>query len=1031
MWSFFIKNNRFSYLLILALVGLGVYSLTQIPRESSPEVQVPVGNVSTVLPGAPAGDIETLITNELERGLLGSLENVNEITSVSSEGVSSITVEFDASADIDESIADLKDEIDRLAAELPENAEEPNVSEFDFVDQPIMSIAISESLAPTELRSLANDVEAALETVSGVSRVNVTGVPEREISVVVQPQSLLLYNLTTQDVVSALQQANLAFPIGRIENNGILYNIAFEGDIVDSAEIASIPVTTRGGQPIYIRDVAEVTSGLAAATTRSRLSVGGAPSQPSFTIDIFKQSGGDITRTAAGVREQLETLQVDGGLLARAKTEILFDSGQDITDDLLQLSGSGLQTVVLVMIVLIVAIGWREALIAGTAIPLSFLIGFIGLYFSGNTINFLSLFALILGIGILVDSGIVMVEGINRRLKDNPDIDKKQAAIIATKEFAAPLIAGTLTTVAMFAGLFIVSGVTGQFIASIPFTLIFVLFASLFVALAVLPLLSSTFLRRRSATTFEQKQTAYAHQLEGWYQNKLGAVLDSKTTQRKFMWSIRVLLVTAILLPVLGLVEVIFFEQGDVPYIYIETALPVGTPLATTDLTVRQVEEQLYGNEYIASFQTTTGAGSQFGSGGSSERVANIFVNLEAERDISSTEIVSELQKTLPALPTADIVVSQPNNGPPTGAPINVRFIGENLDDLTTVTAQAANVLRSIDGATNVETSANENTTEYVLNFKQAEAARFGLTTQTVSSAVRTAVFGTDATSITTLTDDVDIVVKLELAGVPDDPALSTVASISDIEAIQLATPGGESVSLGSLVDITVRESRAAIRHIDGDRVMSLSGDVTEGANARDVQASLLTAIDEQITVPESVTIETGGGEAEESSQAFVEMFLALIVGVGLMVAILTLQFNSFRHTRYVLTILPYSLIGILYGLALTGNTLSFPSLMGFIALSGIVVNNSILLIDMMNNTRINNPSMSIREVVLSSASNRLRPILLTTVTTVIGMIPLTYADDIWAPLAYAVMFGLLFSVIITLILIPVVYYRSPGEAKR
>jgi multidrug efflux pump subunit AcrB len=1025
MWSFFIQRNRFSYLLLVIIIAIGTFCITSISRESTPEVQVPVGIVTTVLPGAPAAEVESLVTNTLEGGLIGTLENVNEVSSRSAEGVSSITVEFNASANIDDSIDELDAAVKRLQSELPANAEESVVSEVDFVDQPIMSIAVSSPLTPAALRALANDVETVLESVSGVSRVTITGVAEREITVLLDNQLLTQYAITPQQVTNAVRAANQALPVGTIETDGVLYAVTFEGDIDTPAMIGATPVTERGGTPVYVSDLGVVYDDLATATTYSRLSTDNTPSEQSFTLDVYKQSGGDITATAAAVRDELATLQTT--LLADAQVELLYDSGQDIVDDLVQLSSSGLQTIILVMIVLVIAIGWREALIAGTAIPLSFLFGFIGLYFSGNTINFLSLFSLILGIGILVDSGIVVVEGINRRMKERPDIDKKEAAIATVREFAAPLAAGTMTTVAMFSGLFIVSGVTGQFIAVIPFTLVFVLLASLVVALIFLPLLSASFLKRRNRTKFEQLQTEYTHRLEAWYKRKLTTILTSRPRQKRFMWSLRGLLVVAILLPVLGVVQVIFFESGDVPFVYVEAELPAGTPLYTTDLLVREVEERLYNRDYIDAFQVTVGAGSVFGSQGSGERVGNVFVKLADERTLSSSEIVTELQAAMADITDGTISVSQPSDGPPTGAAINLRFIGEDITQLADTANQAALQLRNTAGVASVSTAANNSTTEYVLTFKPAVAAQYGLTVQDVSSQVRTAVYGTEATSLTSLTDETAVIIKQQLSGTPGLAAdSSNLATIEDIERLELLTPTGATVSVGNVVDVTLRESRSAINHIDGDRVFSVSADVTEGGDPRAIQAAFVSSFSESL--PDGVTLSTGGGETEESNRAFVEMFVALLAGILLMLAVLVLQFNSYRHTRYVLSILPYSLIGILFGLAITQNSLSFPSLMGFIALSGIVVNNSILLIDIMNYLRKQHPEMSIEDVVTEAATNRLRPILLTTVTTVIGMIPLTYADDIWAPLAYAVMFGLLFSVVITLVLIPVVYHNKPGD---
>ncbi len=1088
MWEFFIKNNKFAYLFLVALIGVGTYSIIAIPKESSPEVVIPVGIVTTVLPGAPAADVESLITNEIERGLT-SLENVADITSTSREGISSVTVEFEASADIDASIQDLKDQIDTIKQDLPADAEDPFVSEVNFVDQPIMTIAVAGDLSGLGFSQLAQSLEDELEALSGVSRVEISGVQDREVSVIVDQSSLLQYNISLTDVTNGIANANRTLPIGQIKNNGIAYNIAFEGDITDTTQIQNIVVTTRGNQPVFVRDIATVQDSLAPATSFSRLSPDGGVSQNSISVDVYKQSGGDITAIARSVNERIEVLKSSGNLLDGITSVTVLDSGKDIENDLVRLSSSGLQTILLVVILLVVALGWREGVLAGLAIPLSFLFGFIGLYFSGNTINFLSLFSLILGIGILVDSAIVMVEGINRRMKDTPDIDKREAAILTIREFSAPLISGTLTTVSMFVGLFIVSGVIGQFIASIPFTLIFLLFASLFVALTIIPLLAVVFLKRRSETKLEQKQVAYAHALEKWYRAHLSEILASPEKQTLFLAALNAALIFAIFLPInafagivaagfifvtykwryalqakrmfggfkriglwfattvgsivlavviamvalpsVNLVKVIFFEQGDVDFLIVEIEQPEGTTKEVTDVAVRRVEELLYNTPAIESYTVTVGSGSQFGSGGSGEKFANIFLSLSDDREQTSTELVESLRTKLAVLSDIKVSVSQPSDGPPTGAAIIVKFLGDDLLEITELANQSAEIFRSLDNTTNVETSTNSNNTEFVLELDRAKAAALGLNPFTVSQIARAAVFGADATSLTTLDEDIDVVVKLNIDNQSNVAAENTnVTSIDALGRISIPTISGD-VPLSSLVTVSLRESSSRINHEDGKRVVSVTADVTGDGNAREIQTLAIQKINDTLQVSVGVEISTGGGETDESNSAFIEMGLALIVGIGLMVGILVLQFNSYLHMRYVLSILPYSLIGIMVGLAITQNALSFPSIMGFIALSGIVVNNSILLIDMMNQLRKQNPLQPIVEVVLDAAGNRLRPILLTTLTTVFGMIPLTYAGDLWAPLAYAVMFGLVFSVIITLVLIPVLYANKPGTVEQ
>jgi multidrug efflux pump subunit AcrB len=1030
-WEFFIRNTRFSYLLMVALLGFGVFAIVAIPKESAPEVEIPVGVVTTTLPGAPATDIETLITNELERGINGSVSNISKLTSTSREGVSSIVVEFDAGADVDESLRDLRDRVDQLRSDLPETANDPQVTEVDFVDQPVLTFAVAGDRTDDEFVTLADELEIELEAVPGVSRVETSGVRTREISVLVDSAALLRFNLTINEVIQAISSANSTFPIGAIITDELTINLAFEGDLRELADVAAVPITTRGGQPVYVRDVARVTDSLTAPTTFSRLSVAGAPSENAITFSVYKQRGDDVTRVTAAAQARLAELQAPDELLQGLSLYTIQDAGELVRADLWQLTNSGIQTVILVLVALMIAIGWREGVIAATSIPLSFTIGFIGLYLSGNTINFLSLFALILGIGVLVDSAIVMVEGINTRMKSDPTIDKVQAALLSIREFHLPLLSGTLTTVAMFVGLFIVSGVTGQFIAAIPFTLIFILFASLLVAIGFIPLIASSFLRRRSSTRLERLQVEYSHRLEEWYRRKLRFILEKRSRKVTFLVSIIVGFISAIALIPLGLVQVEFFSQSNSDQLFIEIELPEGSTKPLSDIAARRVEELLYTRtDMIEAFAVTVGGGSAFTGGGTNAKLASIYVALRDDRPLTSAAFADELRAAFQALPDLDITITQADAGPPTGAAIGVRLSGDNLADLNQAAVTVSRLVREIEGTTNVTTSADSNATEIAFVLDTAKTAAVGLNPLVVSQTLRAAVFGAEATSITTLTDATDVVVRLNLTeDTFIDPSDANRTTLDRVTGIELATPAGERVLLSSLITPVPREASTAIAHEDLERVVTVSADLTPTGNVRVINEEITRRLTEDVTLPAGVRY-TLGGETEESDQAFGELFLALIVGIVLMIIVLVLQFDSYLHTFYVLSILPFSLIGILYGLMFTGSALSFPSIMGFIALSGIVVNNSILLIDQMNNVRREQPTLPIREVVLKAASSRLRPILLTSLTTIIGMIPLLTTDEIWIPLATAVMFGLAFSVIITLVLVPVIYSKFPGQVR-
>lgn len=1025
IWSFFLQNRQFSYIVLVALVAFGLMSIFSIPRESSPEVRVPVAVVTTVYPGASAVDVEELITNEIEAKLDGTLERVKKITSTSREGVSSVVVEFDANADIDKSIQAVKDEVDKAKPNLPSDAEDPFVTDVDFVDQPIMTVSLVSDLPVTELIALAEDVESELLSISGVSKIETSGVPERQAQVIVNQDALIRFNLSITDVVRAIQAANTSIPAGSIELSGAQYAISFEGAITTPQALGDIAVTTRAGQPVYVRDLALVADGTSDVTTYARVSIAGEPSEPAVSLSVFKRSGGDVTRISDAVRERLADLE--GTLLADTPYLITFDNGEFIKEDLKNLSSSAGQTVFLVMLILFLTLGWREALIAGLSIPISFLISFIGLYYSGNTINFISLFSLILSVGVLVDAAIVVTEAVHTKLQQLSN--REQAALETIKEFHYPVTSGTLTTIAVFAPLFLISGVSGQFISAIPFTIIFVLIASLIVALGFVPLISSILLKPRTESAFERKQEAYTERLQQWYRDVLERMLSSTGAQKMFLWGMVLALVVSLTLPFIGAVKVIFFDQEDIDFLFVEIEKPEGTVLAETNLVAQQVEEIVLTHPQIESYVVEVGRGSQFGtSAGLNEKVASLTLILNKNRTQTSSEILEDLRAQVAPITTADVRVFQPNNGPPTGAPIVVRFLGDDLDAVAKAVQQAATVLAQTPGATSVDTGNKSDTSEFQLSVDRARASQVGLDASGIAFTLRTALFGTEATTIKANGEDIDVVVKLNVNPDFTTPETTNQTTLDAIKGIQVVTPQGP-VLMGSLVTSSLGRSTQVIEHDDRERVGEVTSQIAPGATVAEVTRAFTERMND-VELPGGVRMEIGG-ETEESNQAFKEMGLSLIVGMLAIVAILVLQFASFRQAFYIIAIVPLSLIGVFVGLAIAGKALSFPSLMGFIALSGIVVNNSIILIDRMNKLRLDNPDADMKYVVIEGATSRLRPILLTSLTTIIGMIPLTYASDLWSPLAFAIMFGLTFAVVVTLVLVPILYFRWPGRGGR
>ncbi len=1025
LWNFFLDRRQLSYVLVAVLLIAGTYSLLRIPKENTPQIDLAIAIVTASLPGASAEDMESLVTNKLESQISG-VSNIDTLTSSSGDGTSAITVQFTAQADTDQSIQDLRDAVSRARPNLPSDVEAPQVTRLNFADQPIIAVTISGQRTQLEFSKLGTELQDELLNVSGVSAVQIAGVPEREVSVIVRREALEQYSLSVIEVIQAISSSNAALPAGRIQVEGVSYNVNFKGGITDPSQIRDIAVSSRSGVPVYLRDIADIVDGLAPATTYSRVSVEGKPSTDGITLLIYKQSSAGIQATAQKVAHRLEELQSSTLSGLDVFVPPSTDQGVQISEQLGSLTETGLITVVLVILVLLLTIGWRESVVAGLSIPLSFLIAFIGLYATGNTLNFISLFALILAVGILVDSGIVVTEAIHARLRHYPTPDL--AAKAALRDYAWPLIAGTMATVAVFAPLFFLTGIIGKFISGIPYTLIFVLIASIFVALGIVPLIA-VLITAGEPNRLERKQEEYTTAVTNWYTRKLRSMLGRRRSQNIFLTTLFVGMIVAFTLPIFGFVSATFFPAEDIDYIYLNLQKPQGTVLEQTDLSVREVEEVLYQSADIASFQTTVGQSSALsGEPSSGSNQANITLNLHEDRHKTSTEIATELQAQLVHIKGADIQVLQAANGPPSGAPVYIRFLGKDLGDLIVAAEAGKRLLASMPNATNITASTQSNGTEFNLAIDRAKAASLGLNTSAVAATLRAAINGTKATSITQDKENIDVRVVLNLNPAYTDANDTAQTSLDSIKNLSMPSASGETVLLGSVLRDSLALSSAAIMHEEKVRVQTVGAYPKAGTAATDVVAEFQKRAGE-LNLPEGVTI-SYGGESESINESFTQMFIALIAGLVFMFIILIISFNSIRYTLYLLYIVPLSLIGVLGGLALTGQSLSFTSLLGIIGLGGVIINHAIILMDSLIHNMRAHPDKPIIDVVVESSEMRFRPIVLTTIATVIGMIPLALSNPTWGPFAFTVMFGLIFAICLTLVVVPVLFYRAPHKER-
>lgn len=1022
IWKFFLEKRQFTMLLLAAVILAGFVAVIAITKESGPEVSIPVGIVTTILPGSSAEDVERLVTNKMEEHL-ANIENLDTLTSTSQDGVSTVVVQFLASADLQKSIQKLKDEVGKAKVDLPSEAKDPVVSDVNFVDQPIQIISVSADAPFAKLAELADSLKDELQTVKGVQRVDISGVRNREIDVVVKKEELTRYGISLPQVVAAIGSANSSLPVGSITVDNVNYNIAFEGSFDNVSDIGSVAILNVGGQVVYLRDIADVSDGIEKATSYSRVSVKGAPSEQAMTLLVYKVRGQDVTTVTRATKAKLEVLK--STILNGSQVVVSLDAGDEVQKDLTELTRTGLETMALVMLMLFLTIGWREAVVAGLSIPISFLIAFVGLLYSGNTLNFISLFSLILAIGILVDSGIVVVEAIHTRIRKFGD--KETAGVEALREYGWPLMGGTLATVGFFVPLFFISGIVGKFIASIPFTLIFVLIASIFVALGLVPTLTIMFSQSTHESAMLKKQEEYAESAREWYAKKLEQFFKHRAWQNRFLWGMGIAFVLALALPISGILPVSFFPQGDIDYLYADVELPPGSSLNQTDLVAREVEEILYTDPNIASFVTAVGASSEFSNNPQRDpRFANFTINLPKKRSMSSTDILQQIRKELSVVTAAKITADEPSGGPPVGAAVLIKFLGSDRDSLDTAVALARQTLEQTPGATSVDTSNKNETTEFQLTIDRAKLAQVGLSPAAIAQTLRIAVSGIKATSISGKDRDVDVNVYLNINPSYNDPHDITNTTIDALHQIPILTPSGQTLLLGSLLSEGLTRNDSTITHEDRKRVVELTANTLPGYTSGGVLAAYNKKM-ESITLPAGVTTSVGG-ENEETNKSFAEMGYALLAGIALTFVILVLSFNSYRYAGFLLLLVPLSLIGVFGGLVLTGQMLSFSSLLGVIALAGVIINHAIILMDSIIQRLKHGAGRTLPDIIIEAAVSRLRPIILTTITTVIGMIPLTYASALWGPLAFAILFGLSFAMILTLLLIPLLVYRWPGK---
>ncbi len=1016
-------SNRISiFVMTGAAIFLGFLSYQSLPRESTPSISIPIVFVATPYFGVSPADIENLVTQPIEKHL-EELPNVKEISSTSSEGISTVIIEFETDVDISNAIQKVREEVDLARTEIPEDAEESTIREINFDDIPILVINVAGTHSLVTLKDIAENLELRIEQISGVLDVTVAGGLEREVQVNVDPDRLVYYRLELDDIIETIREENLNMPGGSIQTGTLRYAVRVPGEFTTPEEIGALVIKTRNRQPIAIEDVAEVRFGFKEKATYARLN-----GLPCVSLNVQKRSGENLIQIADAVKELLE---VERERLPKTVTlAVLADQSKDIRSMISDLENNIISGLILVVFVLFMFMGVRNALFVAIAIPLSMLISFIVIEALGYTLNMVVLFSLILALGMLVDNAIVIVENIYRHREEGAPL--MRAAREGVREVAVPVCTSTLTTLCAFAPMLFWPGIIGDFMSYLPATLIITLSASLFVGLIINPTVCSVLLTVNSNR-----------------QDQRWLMIVRQRYSRILMWalahraSVMVITLSALagMIMLYGVIGkgVEFFPSTEPNQAYIDVNTAIGTKLDISDEIVRQAEALIQGvpdmSQYVASVGASPNPQDFSAGGGGTPHKSRIIVDFieRQDREQSSFETVEMIRKRMEDLIGADVEIITPQTGPPTAAPVNIEIVGEDFAVLSRLAQETVLLIENIPGLVDLKDDYDSGKPELKVEIDREQAALLDLNTAEIARAIRTAINGTEASKYRVGEEEYDIVVRFA------EPERSTFA---DLERIHI-NHDDQLISLITLARTRVAGGVGSIKRKDQERVLTIEGDV-EGRLANDVLMDVQEALDD-LALPEGYTLRYAGENVDqEEATAFLSK--AFLIALILITLVLVTQFNSIAMPFIIMMSVVLSLIGVLFGLIVTATPFGIIMTgIGVISLAGVVVNNAIVLIDYIRKLR--NRGLGRQEAIVQGGVTRLRPVLLTAITTILGLIPLTTgfsfnfmtmslevggeSSQWWGPMGVAVIFGLTFATVLTLIVVPVMYDFISGWTER
>lgn len=1010
IYDFAIRRPVFTVMLILAVIAIGMVSLSRLPIDLMPEITYPTLNVSTSYQNTGPEEMEQLITRPIEEAM-SAVPGVEEVYSISSEGSSTVRVMFSWGTNLDAAADDVRERLDRVIPRLPEDANRPMLRKFDPAQFPILILGALSNLDPVQMRRIIDEqISYRIERVPGVASVDVWGGQQREIQINLYPDRVKALGLPLDLVISKIRQENIDMPAGIIERGNYEVLVRIPGVYTSLEEIRNSVIAIRDGVPILLKEIASVDDTHQRITRIVRIN-----GVPGTRVAINKQSGKNTVTVAEGVLKEIERIHQE---IPQIQMVPVSNSSQYIKNAIRNVSYSAVYGGILAVIVLLFFLtNIRSTLVIATAIPISIIATFSLIYFGGFTLNIMTLGGLALGIGMLVDNAIVVLENIFRLQETG--MPRFKAASLGTKEVSSAIVASTLTTLAVFLPMVFIRGMSGIMFKQLAYVVSFALICSLFVALTLVPMLSSRILKPYNIENVHnvswKKKLVLAPQnfftrLENNYKKLLHMTLD----HRAFVLGMAALLLVGSVF-LIRLVGSEFMPSTDEGEVRVTVEMEVGTRLELMDEKIQVIKERIQAKTpEIESLEESFG-------GGGWRRGANsgsITLKLSSSRTRSSQEIADDLRRVLTNIPGVIIRTRASGGmfffrGGGSEERVQIEIRGYDLDTSEVLAQQVKKVVEDVSGITDVRLSRDAGNPEELFHIDRQAAADMKLSVNQIGSTLSTVLSGSQASMYRDGGYEYRILVKVKDSEYMD---------VGDILDLTLTNSDGRQVSLRNVVDVVPRRGPVRIERRDRERIVNITADY-EGRDLNAVLGDIRDGL-RTIPVPRDFSI-AFTGDFEEQQKAFRELLTSVILAILLVYMIMAMLYESVRDPFIVMFSVPMAVIGVVLMLFITNTTFNIQSYIGCIMLGGIVVNNAILLVDYTNLLR-NRDKMKMRDAIEEAGRRRLRPILMTAMTTILAMVPLALGlnegGEAQAPMARAVIGGLISSTFITLLIVPVVY---------